>query len=166
MIIRLLEPRDAEMYYDLRLEALEDSPHAFVSSYHETKKETPQKYKHYFQSGDSFTFGAFIDHQLIGVVTLIIETREKIKHRATLVAMYVTPEHRGKGIGKALILEAIQKAKEIETIEQINLSVTVTNEAAYRLYSSLGFETFGVEKRALKVDGEYLDGKHMVLFLK
>jgi L-amino acid N-acyltransferase YncA len=43
--------------------------------------------------------------------------------------------------------------------------VTRTNEAAAKLYKSAGFVTFGLEPRAIKVDGAYFDKEHMVLFL-
>jgi len=34
---------------------------------------------------------------------------------------------------------------------------------ARSLYRSLGFRSFGIEPRALKVDGSYVDQEHMVL---
>ncbi len=36
MYIRLLKPSDAKSYWDLRLEALEQNPEAFSSSYEES----------------------------------------------------------------------------------------------------------------------------------
>jgi RimJ/RimL family protein N-acetyltransferase len=90
----------------------------------------------------------------------------KLKHRANIVAMYVAPEKRGFGIGKGLLSETIKKANDLEGIEQVYLTVVTSNEPAKRLYSSLGFEVFGTEKRALKFDNTYFDEDHMVLFLK
>jgi RimJ/RimL family protein N-acetyltransferase len=34
-----------------------------------------------------------------------------------------------------------------------------------RLYEAAGFRTFGVEERALKIDGAYHPKAHMVLYL-
>ncbi|WP_317935242.1 GNAT family N-acetyltransferase [Sporosarcina aquimarina] len=45
------------------------------------------------------------------------------------------------------------------------ITVVTTNSTAKKLYTSLGFEKFGTEKRALKVDGDYFDEDLMVLFL-
>ncbi len=79
--------------------------------------------------------------------------------------MYIKPEKRGTGLGKSLINKVIDKANSLEGIEQIYLSVVTTNIPAKRMYTSCGFEVFGREKKALKIDHTYLDEEHMVLFL-
>lgn len=78
--------------------------------------------------------------------------------------MYVCPENRNSGIAKSLMLKAIKKAKAIEGVEQIYLTVTSSNEPAKKLYQSLGFKTYGIDERALKVDHTYFDDELMVLF--
>ncbi|MFS0688319.1 GNAT family N-acetyltransferase [Sporosarcina sp. 179-K 8C2 HS] len=165
MEIRKLCPEDAEAYFQIRLEALYTNPEAFGSSYEEEKKQTADKYKERFGPADSFTFGAFDESKLIGVITLLTEKTKKMKHRATIVAMYVTPEKRGKGVAKTLMNEAINKARSLEGIEQVYLTVVNSNVAAKNLYFSLGFEVYGTDKRALKVEHTYLDEDLMVLFL-
>lgn len=166
MEIRQLNSKDAEKYLTIRHEALQNSPDAFASSYEEEKDQPVEKYKNRFQTPqNSFTFGAFEESQLVGVITLVKEQLFKLRHRANIVAMYVIPEKRGKGIGKALISKVIQKADSLEDIEQLYLTVVTTNEPAKRLYSSIGFEVFGKEKRALKFDNTYYDEEHMVLIL-
>lgn len=165
MEIRLLQALDAEEYFNLRLEALQKNPEAFAASFEEEKEQPIEKYIIRFQSEDSFTFGAFDKGELVGVVTLIKEKLIKLRHKATIVAMYVLPEKRGMGIGKALLEEVIAKAKEIEGVEQVYLSVVSTNEPAKKLYSVMGFECYGTEKRALQLGDDYYDEDLMVLFL-
>ncbi|WP_424924563.1 hypothetical protein [Bacillus safensis] len=93
--IRLLTPDDAEEYAALRLEALRLNPEGFAMSYEEEQINTKDKYKARFASAKSmWTFGAFHQGQLVGAVTLIQETLKKLKHRANLTAMYVTPSAR------------------------------------------------------------------------
>ena len=79
--------------------------------------------------------------------------------------MYVKPEKRGTGLGKKLLLSAIEKAISLNDIEQINLSVIAQNESVKQLYQSLGFEVFGIEKNGIKVNDTYFDEEHMVMFL-
>ncbi len=165
MKFRCLTPSDAKDYQDIRLKGLKNNPEAFGSSYEEEKDQPVEKYMLRFQSNDSYTFGAFEDAQLVGVITLFKERLHKLRHRATIVAMYVSPDKRGLGIGKTLMIEAIKVAKDLKGVEQIYLTVVTTNEPAKNLYVSLGFDVFGIEKKALKVDSTYFDEEHMVLFL-
>ena len=44
-----------------------------------------------------------------------------------------------------------------QRVELIQLSVVSDNEAALRLYESLGFVEYGIEKHALKQDSRYYD---------
>lgn len=165
MDIRVLEKRDAKAYKKLRLEALQTNPAAFASSYEEEKDFTLENFENRLTNSSAYTFGAFEEGELNGVVTLQLEQKVKLKHRTNLVAMYVTTEKRGKGIAKKLIQEAIKRAEKLEDIEQIYLSVSANNTPAKSLYNSLGFTIYGIDRRALKIDNTYLDEELMVLFL-
>lgn len=165
MEIRILDPIDAAIYREIRLEALKANPEAFSSSYTEEKDYPLENFENRLNFGHFFTFGAFVENKLTGVVTLILETRSKTKHRANIVAMYVSPELRRSGIGRRLMTEAIKKANEINEIEQIYLTVTSSNEPAKNLYQSLGFKTYGIDKNGLKIEDTYFDDELMVLFL-
>ncbi|WP_010283456.1 GNAT family N-acetyltransferase [Bacillus timonensis] len=168
MIIRKLVPGDAKVYWKLRLKALKIDPKAFLVTYDEAKnKANPiEDYKKSFQSADILTFGAFEEEHLVGMVTLVRETRQKIRHRATIVAMYVDDHKRGKGIAKALLNEAIKMAENIQEIEQLYLTVDSENTPAKELYKKIGFQKFAVDHRAIKYNGQYRDEEHMVLFLE
>ncbi|MCC3307743.1 GNAT family N-acetyltransferase [Psychrobacter sanguinis] len=166
MNIRRLGIKDAEDYYYLRLEALRNHPDSFGSSYEEESTQTVQNFKEFLTTSTHlFIYGAFEDNELVGMVTLVRECLLKLKHRATITAMYISPKKRSCGIGKALLNRAIENARSIKELEQIYLTVGANNIPAKNLYSAIGFEVFGYEKNALKYESIYYDEEHMILFL-
>ncbi|MET3730015.1 RimJ/RimL family protein N-acetyltransferase [Fictibacillus halophilus] len=167
MKVRLLKPEDAKAYWELRLEALKSNPEAFASSYEEAvqRKDPIKEISTRFQEEGSYTFGMFDEDKLIGNVTLVQEKALKMQHRGNIYAMYVSAENRKSGVGRSLMQAVIQHAKTIPVLEKLNLTVEAKNEKAKNLYTSLGFKTYGYEEKALKVDGQFHDEEHMVLFL-
>ena len=69
--------------------------------------------------------------------------------------MYVRPGARKAGVGKQLAEEVIDHARQ--HVELIQLTVVSGNKPARRLYDSLGFIEYGIEKNSLKQDGCYWD---------
>ena len=55
--------------------------------------------------------------------------------------IYVAPEARGSGVGRALVEAAFERARERGCL-RIELDVNEANPAAVALYESLGFENF------------------------
>ncbi len=168
MEIRVLNEADAPLYQELRLSALKTNPEAFGSTYEREVKFTLETViERLTPTKDKFVLGAFDDTgSLMGIVTFMRETGIKTAHKGNVYGMYVGPESRNRGVGKALMLELIKMARGYEALEQINLTVVSDNESAKKLYTSLGFETYGVERNALKYDGQYFDEDFMVLNLK
>ena len=64
---------------------------------------------------------------------------------ADITNVAVSPSHRQKGCGNALVASAIQKAKE-KQIERIFLEVRISNVPAISLYKKMGFENLGTRK--------------------
>jgi predicted enzyme related to lactoylglutathione lyase len=78
--------------------------------------------------------------------------------------MYVGSSNRRAGIGESLLKAAIRQA-EAWNILQVVLSVTDVAKDARRLYERHGFRSWGLEPRAMCVDGVYADEAYMTLQL-
>lgn len=165
--IRALDAGDAADFNNLRLRALKEHPDAFLSTY-ENESTRPletvaNRLRRSAESSDEFILGAYRLDELIGMAGLFRDRGEKTRHKATIWGVYVPSEWQGRGVGRALLTEAIRLARMIPGLERLNISVVAGNDRARNLYASLGFESYGVEPRALLVDGKYLDEEHMTL---
>jgi ribosomal protein S18 acetylase RimI-like enzyme len=167
-LIRQLEPADRDAFFQLRLRGLLDHPEAFGQSHQEAIERGPGHYDAILQGARAadgeFMLGAFAaPHQtLIGTVALRRFQREKERHKAEVVGMYVAPEAAGHGIGRALLVELLARAARVDGLRQIQLVVTSQNAAASHLYESLGFRRYGRELGGLCVDGVFYDADLMV----
>jgi RimJ/RimL family protein N-acetyltransferase len=162
--IRVLDEHDAKMYQELRLTALQVSPEAFGSTYEREAQFTLEMVADRIKpKKDTFVLGAFdVIGLLVGSVSFVRESSLKTAHKGNVYGMYVAVNQQGQGLGKRLMIELIRRAKECDGVEQINLAVISHNEAAKKLYSSLGFMVYGVEHNALKYNGTYYDEDLMV----
>ena len=166
MEFRRLVPADAETYRTLRLRGLAEHPDAFTSSHdEETRRPLADTLARLQPDGAEIVWGAFAERALVGVVGLGRERRAKGRHKAVVFGMYVVPEHAGTGVGAALLAHVIGEARRMADLEQLVLTVTDTNARARRVYERLGFRTFGIEPRAIRVGDDYFAKNHMILFL-
>ena len=164
--VRILTHRDAEALWHMRLEALQREPHAFSESAAEHQARSIEELATRISTtAESFGLGAFCEDRLIGILRFERAQREKNRHRASLHAVYVTPEYRGRGIARALLTEVLRIARAQQGLEQIELAVSTEQVAAKRLYESFGFTCYGREEHALKVGSEYVDYDLMILRL-
>jgi ribosomal-protein-alanine N-acetyltransferase len=76
-----------------------------------------------------------------------------------IVSVAVTPQHRRKGIGQALIVEALDGMRSYRA-KQCFLEVRITNDPAINLYKKLGF------KITRTIHGYYADGEDAYVMSK
>ena len=154
------------VFQAFRLAALQEAPTAFGSSFDE-EKELPASVieGRLAVKADRAAFGAFQHDDLAGFVALGRESMRNCAHKAFVWGMYVKCEHRGKGVAKALLHEALALARTVPDVLQVNLSVNAGNGPAIRLYESFGFRSFGCEPGAMRINGELHDELHMFLRL-
>jgi ribosomal protein S18 acetylase RimI-like enzyme len=156
-VIRPLLADEAALYRDIRLEALRLHPEAFSSAF-EQEATQPLSFFEQRLTG-STVFSGLRGQDVLGVAGFMPEPGLKRAHKGHLWGMYVRPAARGTGLAQRLVEAVLEHAQY--QVELVLLSVIAGNVPAQRLYVSLGFVAYGLEERALKVDGRYFDEVHM-----
>jgi ribosomal protein S18 acetylase RimI-like enzyme len=155
MEIRRLTPSDAAQFRRLRLEALKGDPTAFGSSYSEQVRQPLTLFEEKLKkSASNWMFGSFDHGKLIATLRLTREELKKERHKASIYGVFTAPAHRRRGVARALLQMAIDRAKKWK-LRQVRLSVVASNVAAVRLYQSEGFSKYGEEQDSLFVAGKF-----------
>ena len=84
--------------------------------------------------------------------------------RTAEVSEYVDPEHRGRGIGKAMLSTLVDRARDRD-ISVLLARVSQPNPASVAMHEGLGFATFGTQRRCGEKLGKILDVQLMDLHL-
>ena len=132
-IARRAAPDDWERVRDLRLRALRDEPDAFHARYEDEAEEPDEEWWNWIERAPIFVAG---DYE--GICGAFVRDDGD----AQLIAMYVLPEARGRGHGRALVA-AVEEWAGGEGIERVTLYVMEPNAHARRLYESCGYEPTG-----------------------
>jgi putative acetyltransferase len=104
---------------------------------------------------DAAVFVADDDGEVVGRLSLSRDPHPASRHVAD-VGLMVASSHRGRGIGRLLLEEAVAWSRRSE-ISKLELHVFPWNEPALRLYESFGFEREGYRKAHYARDDELVD---------
>ena len=111
-------------------------------------------------------FCAVQEGHVFGMSGCRFETKEKTRHKATLIAVYVEPAFRGHGVGQKLVETSLMDAFNVPHIKSVKLTVTSDNAPAIALYERMGFESWAEEPAAIRVDNMYYPKTYMELGLE
>ncbi|MGD9692411.1 MAG: GNAT family N-acetyltransferase [Phycisphaerales bacterium] len=103
--------------------------------------------------------------EVIGAYVLQRRT-DRLAHSAYIGSVGVAPEHQGRGVGSAMMREAINRLRA-EGRHRIELYVSADNPRAISMYGRLGFEIEGTHRRFFRRAGEdaFVDEHSMALLL-
>jgi ribosomal protein S18 acetylase RimI-like enzyme len=145
---------DWQTLRDIRLAALQESPSAFGSTYARESAWPEAKWRDWTaeseKATDQILFLAFDGDQCVGIAG----GYDNEGKTARVIAMWVSPAARGRGIGELLVNAVVDWARSIGR-EVVDLHVTVGNTAAERLYRRLGFIPTG-RGEPLPSDASYM----------
>jgi ribosomal protein S18 acetylase RimI-like enzyme len=179
-VIRL-RPGDAERYARLRLRMLTLAPWAFGATPEDDEAldvvhlaaMMAQEHHAAFAiearslDPDCQTERESADHPvLVASASLTRAKGPKFAHRARIWGVFVEPEYRDRGFGKALMHAVIAHARSWPGLAFLDLSVSANSPEAQRLYESAGFAVWGREPEVTQHDGRRYDEIHMPLRLR
>ena len=143
LVLEQISPKNALTYKRIRLQALQDSPLAFGSTY---AKESQISDADWFKRAADWSSDRSIGYLAIGrgapcgIIAAFLDQDDRSK--VHLVSMWVSPSHRRGGIGRTLV-EAIQAWARRQGANLLQLMVTNSNHAAIEFYKRNGFTMTG-----------------------
>lgn len=91
--------------------------------------------------------------------------RERAGYRTTVEdSVYVHADHRGAGVGRALLDEIVDVARE-RGFHSVIARIVADHAASIRLHAAVGFQHVGVEREVGRKFGRWLDVAVMQLLL-
>jgi len=100
-------------------------------------------------------FVALDGGRVVGWCDVTPKPRPALRHVGVL-GMGVAATHRGQGIGSRLLATTVETALA-RGVTRVELTVRSDNGVAIALYRRFGFETEGLLRRYLIVEGRYYD---------
>lgn len=161
-------PQDAEAMLRIQREVLKEEVY-FVSSideFHQTTEGQKIWITAKQEHPNEVLFVAEVEGEVVGWLVFQSEGRIRTRHTGKFGLM-IEKAHRGKGLGKQLIMKLLDWAQKHEVIEKVSLFTFATNTRAIELYKRLGFVEEGRKLKEYKFsDGTYVDDVIMSIFVK
>lgn len=107
-------------------------------------------------------FLAIDQDRVVGHVDLKGDGLATGQHRCTL-GIGIERPWRGRGLGRRLMVTAMDFARQAPSLEWLDLNVMGGNLRARRLYEVLGFEVIGTIRDRFRLQGEPVDDVLMTL---
>jgi ribosomal protein S18 acetylase RimI-like enzyme len=130
-------------YRALRLSALADTPGAFGASYADNVANPDDYWRGRLQAalaGRSLLLFAECGGQLVGMLGAFWGDAAQAEGVANVIAVYVEPDWRGRGIAGQLLDALLQRLRATPGLHTAELDVAVEQTAAVALYQRAGFE--------------------------
>lgn len=147
-VVRRTEPGEWRQLRALRLEALQDSPTAFTTSYTHTAALSDEVWQQQaVQNATSPTSATFIaateDGRCVGMASSA--PLDEVPGTAQIYGVYLTPTHRGQPAGLATqqMDAGIRWARDNTDASWLTLGVHEDNKRAQAFYRRIGFTETG-----------------------
>lgn len=138
-----ITPENVFSFKKVRLQALQESPSAFGSTY---AREVAFPESEWLARVERWNgekgvgFLAMNEKTACGIAGALLDPEDT--SRAQLVSMWTAPSHRRTGVGRLLVNAILDWARQ-RNVKTLLLMVVSTNDAAIRFYERLGFAKTG-----------------------
>jgi GNAT superfamily N-acetyltransferase len=153
--VRTFVTSEWSTYRDLRLRALEDSPDAFGTTFREASDRSDDEWTsrlaNLSEEAD-LPLVAKVADELAGLLWATFDSTSR--DTVHIYQMWVAPEQRGLGVGRALLERAINWAG-VNGAKLVALSVACGDSVARRMYESTGFRPIG-DPEPLRIGSELM----------
>jgi ribosomal protein S18 acetylase RimI-like enzyme len=99
-------------------------------------------------------FVVLVDKEIAGWCDVLPNSRKTVSAHCGTLGMGLLPKYRGQGIGRKLVERALD-ADLAFGFTRIELTVREANVNAIALYRNFGFETEGLHRKAVRIEGRY-----------
>lgn len=141
--IERIGPEQGDLLRDVRLRALRDAPYAFGTRYEDAVNEPPGDWTataHASARGNGRAYFLALDRGPDGRPHAVgmVQARRRRPTDCLLFSMWVAPEVRRLGVGRALV-QAVADWGAAWGAQRVVLWVTTVNDGAQRFYERIGF---------------------------
>lgn len=137
VVVWRLTPDDWQVFRDVRLASLRDSPDAFSATLESMQARDEKGWREGLAARTQFVATAAED--VVGTAGGIVDPSGQF---GELISMWVAPAWRGKGVGAQLIEEVAGWAASVG-FRELRLWVVEGNERAEHTYAKAGFARTG-----------------------
>ena len=143
VLIVPITAKNVQTFKKVRLEALQDTPTAFGSTYARERELADSDWLKRVEnwSGErGIGFLAMAGDNACGLAGSFLD--QENASRAQLISMWTAPEYRRQGVGRLLVSAAAEWARS-KGCTALDLLVTSSNQSAIHFYTTLGFAKTG-----------------------
>jgi ribosomal protein S18 acetylase RimI-like enzyme len=143
IVIKPVTPLNTSVFKAVRLRALQDTPHAFGSTYAKESQFPDSEWLARVERMNGETGSGFLaldGETACGIVGSFLDQNDPTQ--AHVISMWTAPTHRQQGIGRLLVNEVLKWARG-RNARSLVLMVTSNNESAICFYQRVGFTRTG-----------------------
>ena len=165
ILIRAAEPQDATGVLKIMKQVVKEKYFTIhePGEFHETQKSYSEKILKFKRAPGKLFLVAEINNEIAGFVNFNNWDTRKTRHTGFL-SVFLLKKYRGIGLGRALMSELINWAKNNPLIKKMSLAVFENNRNAIALYKKMGFKIEGSCPKDIKIGNKFYSSIFMYIF--